>query len=747
MEPYLSEYAEEVARLTAAVNETRTTLESDYTTTNERISNIIAVNNSTADNSELRDIRLDADGTTHASAGDAVRSIMPNVKNNKEIISILARDVSTAYDIDLKQTLKFRSGTPALPTRQDYIFSINPIIIKNGDSFTINYDFAEQVNRIIYYYYDKAGTLLNNSYFSLITTGSRTITCNEEAARYLHIGVWSGNTSVTYDPADFTDRVSVIVNPKEITEFTPQDLFDFTVTDLEANDMYVTPERLTWNLGLLSDSDGETVTSSRMDYVHTKERLAFENSDIVTIDFSSFSDDYYATYIKYAFSYYYDENDEFISKGQAAKVSFNSTNRSLTFNPPNNARSIRIALWSASGSVHQDIDTIRRSARVYKNKPNWMLEDTVQNLSLINDTAKSYVTRILGATDPQWIGEKFALSSEYITKMREAITAWMTAYAGDQTKVPFIVCTDQHGRLNNARKQIFDVLSHIVNWDGVSAFFNLGDGVGDHWEADDTNENEWLRNAELERASVCLSSIPRNKMIAVYGNHDTWARISENEFSFLPNKKYLNPYFTTGKQRTVTLPDNSGNMVIYDDYWNVKYVVVANWDYTTSYSVFKINANHWRWIIKELEKNDGYDVIIVSHVPIVMRSINSFDPITNESLSGSTYYIDTAEAQNVFNARQKKTAGTIEIDSEIINYDFTQCETPLLCSLCGHTHHDGIDRAGGSNGLMVAAFDWFNQDTLHFGIIDRENNTLNVWKLSNDTTPIVETWTQPLYIE
>lgn len=84
MEPYLSEYAEEVASLTeevagltASVNETRTTLESDYTVTNGRISNIIAHNNDSTSNTELIDIRTDWKGTTHNSAGDAVRAQFP----------------------------------------------------------------------------------------------------------------------------------------------------------------------------------------------------------------------------------------------------------------------------------------------------------------------------------------------------------------------------------------------------------------------------------------------------------------------------------------------------------------------------------------------------------------------------------------------------------------------------------------------------------------------------------------------
>jgi len=61
---------------------------------NERISNIIAHNNETDGNTELLDIRVDTDGTTHASAGDAIRSQVNQLSSEiEEIRAELETDV------------------------------------------------------------------------------------------------------------------------------------------------------------------------------------------------------------------------------------------------------------------------------------------------------------------------------------------------------------------------------------------------------------------------------------------------------------------------------------------------------------------------------------------------------------------------------------------------------------------------------------------------------------------------------
>ena len=143
MEPYLSEYAQQVAALTAAVNETRTTLESDYTVTNERISNIIAVNNSTTDNSELRDIRTDWKGVVHSSAGDAVRSQFPITAAqiaNETITNEKLTKVGVKSDIDIlfnNLTKRSINLAPTNPKAYTNIQDDRPASIDIFDNSTI----------------------------------------------------------------------------------------------------------------------------------------------------------------------------------------------------------------------------------------------------------------------------------------------------------------------------------------------------------------------------------------------------------------------------------------------------------------------------------------------------------------------------------------------------------------------------------------------------------------------------------
>lgn len=386
--------------------------------------------------------------------------------------------------------------------------------------------------------------------------------------------------------------------------------------------------------------------------------------------------------------------------------------------------------------------------------------DIVERVSDIekgmDGTLKTRNTAVLGYALPDDLSDYTGVTEDYALAMRSAVTSWMSEYAGNDNKVPFIVHTDQHGRLTKLRKGIFQLLDYIVNWDDVSAIFNLGDTIIDHWEDDDTNTNPLLRNRELENALNCIQPIPLDKQINVYGNHDTWymnGTVATDVTGTLPSKCYLNPYFKSRGLRTVKHPDNSGLMVVYDDRYKIKYLVIASWDYASApladqtYMHYFASVDHWKWMIKQMATDEGYTLVIVSHLPLIIRSGSAFDPITQEALTGTTYYFASGNQYSplVFAARKDKTSGSITINGEEISYDFTGCTDDCICSIAGHTHYDMIDRAGGT--LLVSAFDWFDNDTIHFGLFDLDARKLKVWKLSNDnSTPAVQNWETPFDI-
>lgn len=370
---------------------------------------------------------------------------------------------------------------------------------------------------------------------------------------------------------------------------------------------------------------------------------------------------------------------------------------------------------------------------------------------------KNIITTVLGADIPNDIN-KYTISSAYATKMKEAIDAWMAYYAGDDKIIPFIVHTDQHGRLTAAWQGIFNLLDYLVNWDGVSAIFNLGDTVVDHWEDDNTNVNPLLRNATLEAARICLENIPKEKRIDVYGNHDTWyfnGSVTTAVSGTLPSLKYLNPYFLSDGLVTKKLPDNSGLEVVYDNKRNVKYLVLAGWDYAdktgqnVGYQWYWINQDHLNWMVDEMTKNDGYDLVLVSHVPLQMGYTGCVDPITGSSITETVpWYITHCDPYLIplWNARKNKTNGSVSSNGVSVTYDFRKCETDCLCALSGHTHYDGVQYLNNANnGLLDTSFDWFQNQTIHFGVIDRRARKIKVWKLANDSnTPSVTSWEKPL---
>jgi hypothetical protein len=347
----------------------------------------------------------------------------------------------------------------------------------------------------------------------------------------------------------------------------------------------------------------------------------------------------------------------------------------------------------------------------------------------------------------------YGVTTAYANKMYNVIKEWMGYCAGDYRKIPFIVHTDQHGRLTDSKSGLFSLLSLLTQWGNVSAIFNLGDTVTDHWVDDSTFSNPLLRNAELETASRCLASIPKDKQINVYGNHDSWyyGTVPTAVEGTLPSMQYNNPYFRPCGLRAKPLTDNSGNQVIYDDVFNVKYLVVASWDYAdkqggnVGYQWYWMNQAHLDAVISEMEKNDGYDLILVSHIPLQMGDAGAINPIT-----GNAYPLDPPMylthydpyLLTLWNARKNKTSGTVSSNGISASYDFTNCGTDCLCAIAGHTHSDGVEYIADSNtGLLQIAFDYFADDTIHFGVFDRTNRKIKCWKISeSDATA---SWEMP----
>lgn len=349
-------------------------------------------------------------------------------------------------------------------------------------------------------------------------------------------------------------------------------------------------------------------------------------------------------------------------------------------------------------------------------------------LSFENDFAMDYGTAavsLLGEetrTDTQTV---YGIDSSLASLIDEARTAWMTEYGGDCRKVPVIVSTDQHGRTNSG---IFNMLGKVLNMHDVSKVMNLGDTISIWYDAD--TSKPLLTEDNLDAWLESIKAVPYSKRLDVFGNHDTWYGNYEDEGNavgtrYPSSQAHLNQYFRNIYARRT---NNNGWFAVYDDQFNIKYVVVSAFEYQGS-AAFRIGTAQMTWLIDELSRNDGYDVVIVSHVPL------SADPEQFIYPTGQTgteaYRVSELDTDAFFSARRTKGSGTItDSDGTEHSYDFSACKNPLLCSLHGHTHYDAYLYL--NNSLLVNAFDWFDKNTFFFVLIDRVIGQLNIWKVEGD---------------
>lgn len=323
------------------------------------------------------------------------------------------------------------------------------------------------------------------------------------------------------------------------------------------------------------------------------------------------------------------------------------------------------------------------------------------------DLLQVYETRSLStatAADP----------ATYEGVLEEAKNAWMMEYGGSINKIPLIIHTDQHDTMGDeASKAMWETIDNMVCWYDVSKVLNLGDTTNSY----DNFDDPLLGDTALDNYLEATKNIPCSKRIEVFGNHDCMKIINASLTYIQHNQGYLSPYFKNVMARKTS---DNGYHVTYDPYFNVKYIVYSTYDYVDASHYDLISSDQYDFLIEEMSKNDGYDIIICGHQD---------SDVYRENLG------------TLVSARYNKTPGSFTDRLGVSHtYDFTNCENDLLVGLHGHSHSDGYNY---TNDMLSQCFANYYDSTrpIYFVIVDREIGQLKVWKVTK--TPAITTYTRP----
>lgn len=330
------------------------------------------------------------------------------------------------------------------------------------------------------------------------------------------------------------------------------------------------------------------------------------------------------------------------------------------------------------------------------------------------------------------IGDYNIATSDYERSILTARNAWIAEAREDETIVPLVVHTDQHGKLT-ASNSLFAYLSKAVPWEDVSACVGLGD-----------TDNYWLGG--FQNMESCLSSIPKTKQINIWGNHDTWTSDWLNN-GIPPTAEewgVLNQYFDNSEYNGNHRYNEYGIEYMIDETRKIKYVVIGGWEYDTSlggYSHYVIGSESMNYIIQMLSTQDDYDIVVLSHIqPFKNQTSSSWThPPVEEADMTSNVGVVVSSAETFIDQmlidRKNKTSGIVE-DSygNEHSYDFTGCTSDLLCCFSGHEHCDKYMWQNGN--IPVYLFDAYAYDNhpFYFVNVDRTKERLNVWKVDDVPT-------------
>ena len=164
---------------------------------------------------------------------------------------------------------------------------------------------------------------------------------------------------------------------------------------------------------------------------------------------------------------------------------------------------------------------------------------------------------------------------------------------------------------------------------------------------------------------------------------------------------------------------------------NVKYLALSNYSlnadgYGMNVSFTSaIHTAQMEWLIRELSKDDGLDIIILTHEPMT-NTLTLLDGTTeNWQAVGNTY----AEVMKVLTARKNKTGGTAtDSDGVEHSFDFSGCVSDLLCSFHGHIHGTRYNTEGITQYVQCRTYaQSIDAYSVSWALIDRHAMTLTVY--------------------
>ena len=314
-------------------------------------------------------------------------------------------------------------------------------------------------------------------------------------------------------------------------------------------------------------------------------------------------------------------------------------------------------------------------------------------------------------TLPAQVGNTLGLDTHLFdeTYAQTTYASLLSAFKSYPNSVPFFINSDQHGRGVEIQRYV-----NNIDTDGMECVnINCGDSVVDAYTAE-ALESVYLRIKYVKN------------YIGVPGNHDYKNTLDENLFW-----QIRRTFCTTNLERQMITTDDLDCYVAYHPMHSVKFICIDPYDERGIGGNYMphpyINSNVAEWIITELSRNDGNDIVILMHEPRWKRikTRTAADYTTVSEGNGNTPLYD------LFVARKSKTSGTYTDDQNVQHtYDFSNCETNLLCELGGHWHEETYCDV---DGLTVYAQDWAgaNKYGASFGLIDRDNNLLRIFSFDN----------------